>query len=382
MAASRRSFGWVRKLPSGKHQASYTGPDGLRHKAESTFLERGDAETWLRDEEIAIDRGEWTPPSMRPRYAAVQPLTVAEYVSTTIHRRATRARRPIRPSTVALYLKLARLTIDTAPIGAMPLAHVSPEAVERWHTDMGTHSPTQRGNAYQLLRSVMGDAVEDGLIERNPCRIKGAGKPAPKHQGVALTVDQLVGYYAAIRPEQYRPALMIAAWGSLRSGEVRALRRCDVTDDGRVVDVKRTLSRVHVKGEPGVWVIGPPKTEAGKRTIALPEIAAAELRRYLEQWDQQHTDRQRLLWTGGDGGPLHDQVMREAHKRGAQAIGQPTLTVHDLRRTGATLAAQSGATTKEIMRRLGHTTAAVAMLYQVADDVRDAAIARRMDELS
>lgn len=94
-----------------------------------------------------------------------------------------------------------------------------------------------------------------------------------------------------------------------------------------------------------------------------------------------HADRTRLLWTGGDGGPLHDQVMREAHKRGAQAIGKPTLTIHDLRRTGATLAAQSGATTKEIMRRLGHTTAAMAMLYQVADDERDAAVARRMGEL-
>ena len=79
---------------------------------------------------------------------------------------------------------------------------------------------------------------------------------------------------------------------------------------------------------------------------------------------------------------MHDTSLRAAHKRAATAIGRPEMTVHDLRRTGATLAAQSGATTREVMRRLGHTTAAVAMIYQVADNARDAEVARRMGAMS
>lgn len=380
MASHRRPFGSLRKLPSGRHQAQYTGPDGLRHRAESTFLERGDAERWLRAEEILIDRGEWTPPSMRPTYAQADPLTIAEYVGLVIERRAQRSRKPLRPSTVALYLKLARLAI-VPQLGHLPVAHLSPEQVQRWHDNLDADSPTQRGNAYLLLRSVMADAVDEGLIDRNPCRIKGAGKPAPSRTGIALTVDQLVRYLQGVAPERYRPALMIAAWGSLRSGEVRALRRCDVSDDGAVVSVRRSLNRIHVKGEPAVWVIGAPKTAAGIRTVALPEVAAAEVRRYLERWDAANEDQTALLWSARDGGPLNDSTLRDAHKRGAAAIGIPGLTVHDLRRTGATLAAQSGATIKEVMRRLGHTQPQVAMLYQVADDERDAALARRMGEL-
>jgi len=63
-------------------------------------------------------------------------------------------------------------------------------------------------------------------------------------------------------------------------------------------------------------------------------------------------------------------------------IGKPTLTIHDLRRTGATLAGQSGATVKELMHRLGHTLPQVAMIYQVADAQRDAAVASRMSALT
>lgn len=378
----RRAFGSLRRLPSGRHQAQYTGPDGLRHKAESTFLERGDAERWLREEEILIDRGEWTPPAMRPTYQQADPLTVAEYVAMVIERRATRSRKPLRPSTVALYVKLGRLCI-TPHVGHLPLAHLSPERVQRWHDDdMGADSPTQRANAYQLLRSALADAVEEGLLERNPCRIKGAGKPTPKRPGAAFSVDELVAYLQAVSHARFRAALAIAAWGSLRSGEVRALRRCDVSDDGTTVSVSRTLSRVHVKGEPPVWVIGPPKTTAGERVVTLPAIAAAEVAAYLREWDERHRDPKRLLWTARSGDPLHDSTLRGAHRRAAEAVGRPDLTLHDLRRTGATLAAQSGATTKEIMRRLGHTQPQVAMLYQVADDERDAAVARRMGDLS
>nr|WP_300148177.1 tyrosine-type recombinase/integrase [Propionicimonas sp.] len=73
-------------------------------------------------------------------------------------------------------------------------------------------------------------------------------------------------------------------------------------------------------------------------------------------------------------------MLHEAHVKGRTAIGMPDLTVHDLRRTAATLAAQGGATTAELMRLLGHTTAAMAMVYQRATDARDQERARRLDE--
>ena len=36
--------------------------------------------------------------------------------------------------------------------------------------------------AYRLLHAIMNTAVEDGLIRRNPCRIKGAGQEYSQEQ--------------------------------------------------------------------------------------------------------------------------------------------------------------------------------------------------------
>jgi integrase len=58
------------------------------------------------------------------------------------------------------------------------------------------------------------------------------------------------------------------------------------------------------------------------------------------------------------------------------------MRVHDLRHVGATLAAQAGATTKELMSRLGHTTPAMAMRYQIAAQERDVKIAEAMSALA
>ncbi len=62
------------------------------------------------------------------------------------------------------------------------------------------------------------------------------------------------------------------------------------------------------------------------------------------------------------------------------AAGRPDLRVHDLRHTGAVLAAQSGATLAELMARIGHSTPQAAMRYQHAAQGRDAVIAARMSE--
>ncbi len=58
----RRRFGWVRKLPSGRFQASYLGSDGQRRTAPETFERKGDADRWLSVVESEILRGEWSDP--------------------------------------------------------------------------------------------------------------------------------------------------------------------------------------------------------------------------------------------------------------------------------------------------------------------------------
>lgn len=373
---TRRTWGSVHKLPSGRYRARYTGPDGRPHTAPHTFTAKMDAEGWLANEDRLISRGEWTPPKQRARAEEAQALTFGEYAARVLDARARRTKKPLRLTTLDLYRKLLRLAL-LPTFADMPLADIAPEDVVKWHASLPDR-PTQNANAYLLLKSIMVDAEDEELIARNPCRLKGAGKPEPARTAEALTVTELTAYLEAV-PERYRVALMLAGWCGLRSGEVRALRRRDLDLRQGVVNVERTVSRVTDDEGGHRWHIGPPKTRAGVRTVAIPPHLLDVLAEWLAAQPVRGKDG--LLFPADDGAtPLHDTVLRDAHKHGATAIGRPTLTVHDLRRTAATLSAQAGATTKELMRLLGHTTVDVAMKYQVPDDERDMERARRVSE--
>ena len=371
----RRSFGYIRKLPSGAYQASYVGPDLVRHPAPQTFTRKAFAERWLLDEKDLTARDDWMPPELRSQRRANP--TLDAWFEQVLKLRATRTRKPLAPTTVDLYRKDWRLRVSSE-LGTIQVTKLTPSRITSWWSGLDPSTPAQNARAYALLRSVMRDAVDDELIERNPCRLKSAGKPAPAHTGEAITVPELFTYLEAI-PESRRLPLMIAALCGLRSGEVRGLRRRDVDLKAGVLHVEQAVSRVRTDNHHWQWRVAPPKTSAGIRTVALPGPVMDALRTWLHEAPV--TGRDGLLFPSRDGrSPMGDTTLRDAHKRGRDAINRPTLTIHDLRRTAATLAAQGGATTKELMRLLGHTTVQVAMLYQVADEERDRARARRLTE--
>jgi integrase len=90
--------------------------------------------------------------------------------------------------------------------------------------------------------------------------------------------------------------------------------------------------------------------------------------------------RDALLFTAASGGYLAPSALYDFYYPARQAAGRPDLRFHDLRHTGATLAAATGATIAELMHRLGHSTASAAMRYQHATADRDAAIAAALSE--
>lgn len=362
-AKVKRGFGEVGQLPSGRYRARYTGPDGSRHSAPITFVARIDAEGWLVDQERMISRGEWEPPARQVREVHEAPLLLGEYAATVV------ARRRIRPGTAALYAKLLRLTILPA-FAKRPLGEITAAEVSTWYAGMrGT--PTQQANAYGLLKSIFKEAVEERLVEVSPCRVKAGTQKERAREIEVLTVDQLNRYLAAV-PEARRVPLLLAGWCGLRSGEVRGLRVRDLDLDLGVVHVRQAV--VRLKGQ---LLIGPPKTGAGVRSVSIPPHLLPALRQWAAR--QPVREREALLFPAGDGhSPLNDSVLRVAHNKGKAAIGMPGLTIHGLRHTSATLAAQLGATLAELQARIGHSTPNMAMRYQHVAAERDAQLAARM----
>jgi integrase len=169
--------------------------------------------------------------------------------------------------------------------------------------------------------------------------------------------------------------ILLATFGSLRWGEAIALRRCDL--DLSVPAV--TLRRQYVELT-GALVLGPPKSRAGLRTVALPAILLADVRDHLAAYVE--PDDAALLFTGPRGGVLRRGNFRKGSgwSDAANALGIPGLHFHDLRHTGNTFAAQAGLSLADLKARMGHDSVRAAMIYQHASSEADQEVARALDE--
>jgi integrase len=79
---------------------------------------------------------------------------------------------------------------------------------------------------------------------------------------------------------------------------------------------------------------------------------------------------------------MRGDAVRQAFSRARDRAGMEGFTFHDLRHTGQTLAAAAGATLKDLIKRLGHSSTAAATRYLHAVDGRDAEIASALSELA
>jgi integrase len=234
-------------------------------------------------------------------------------------------------------------------------------------------SASTRAKAYRLLSRILGAAVEAGYLLRNPCTVKGAGQERAPEMRFA-TVAQVAALAEAISP-RYRALVLVAAYGGLRWGELAGLRvrRVDLLH-GRVT-VAEQVAEVN-----GRLIPGPPKTEAGRRTVTLPAAAAVALAEHLTEYAEPGPDG--LVFPAPEGGYLRrSNFNRRSWRPATQAAGVKGLRFHDLRHSAATLALAAGANTRELMERMGHTSPAVALRYQHVMAGRDQAIAAALDEL-
>jgi integrase len=225
-----------------------------------------------------------------------------------------------------------------------------------------------------LLRSLLSVAVADSVIAANPCRLRSAGTPKPGRLSRSLSVQEVQALAQAV-PSRYGVLVLVLAFGGLRFGEATALRRHSVSADGSTVTVEASVRYLG-----GRWLVGPPKTDAGIRTVALPSFVATALLAHLST--RVPPDDQALVFGTASGRFLSGANFGKTFRRAVEACGLPPVRIHELRHTGATLAAAAGASTAELMHRLGHASPAAALVYQHAAAHRDVAIARALDDLA
>jgi integrase len=184
---------------------------------------------------------------------------------------------------------------------------------------------------------------------------------------------QVASLVEAITP-RYRAAVLLAAWCGFRRGEIISIHRDDVDLAAGMVTIRRNRVELLATGQA---FDGDPKTDAGRRTVSVPPHVLRVLRDHMERY----AGRERAF-VGRDGNPMRGDAIRQAFTRARAKVGMEQFTLHDMRHTGQTLAAATGATLKDLMKRLGHSSPAAANRYLHAVEGRDAEIAAALSELA
>jgi integrase len=170
--------------------------------------------------------------------------------------------------------------------------------------------------------------------------------------------------------------VLLAAFGSLRWGELAALRRCDVDVEQGTVRVERSLTELAGGG----YLFGPPKSTAGKRVVVVPAVIRPVLAHHLATFTASQADA--LVFTSSTGVLLRDGNFRRRVWRPALVkAGLSETHFHDLRHTGNTLTATAGASLRELMDRMGHSSPRAALIYLHGSDARQRAIADGLNRL-
>ncbi len=414
-----RRFGNVRKLPSSRYQVRYPGPDGRLRSHPQTFDRKGDAERALSLIEAQILASEWTDPQRGK-------AKLGDYARDWITQRPG-----LRVRTVDFYRWLLAKHIDPY-LGDIPIGKLSTQTIREWRSGLLARgvSATMTAKAYRLLRAVLMTAVEeDKILPRNPCRVRGAGtEQAPERPVLTVAqvfelaelagrrpignVRQLAGGGYRLRfqrhgqmhtaPEVYlsRPdaeralwamtldgradcnqdrrysaLVLLATFGSLRWGEATALRRCDIDLDAATVRVRIA----YVERSTGEIILGPPKSKAGRRIVGIPQVIMPDLRHHLAVFVKAGPSA--LAFPGTKGGPLRRGNFNKLSgwPQAVAAIGAPGLHFHDLRHTGNSFAAASGAGLRDLMVRMGHDSERAALIYQHEARGADTTITNAID---
>ena len=268
--------------------------------------------------------------------------------------------------------------------GRLPLQQLSPAHINAFYAKLLTEgkksrATTEKGKAKEVgkplapatvrrihatLHRALRDAVRWNLIGRNPA---DAADP-PRAVGCAgaqvnvWSITDLKKFLARERHSRLYPLWVLLLTTGMRRGEAMGLRWQDLNLDAGTLAIRQT--RVQLGYEA---VISTPKTQKGRRLVALDPATTAVL---ADLWDRSEEEATRegrrleasdVVFTNEEGAPLHPERATRFFRQAAQRAGVPVIRLHDLRHTHATLALSAGVHPKVVSERLGHANIGITL---------------------
>lgn len=348
---------------------------GRSVRGKAGFKTKGAALHWQRHTLVDVEKGDWVAPERKR-------VTFGTFADEWLESAK------LRPSTRTLYGYI--LGHDLAGWRDVPLGQITSASVRKWRRELETRkSSTKSGTlsdatvqkAYRLLKRVLNVAVEDGHLRANPCRERFEDK----QQKMYCPTAEEVRAVADAMPKEYRALVLLVGFGGLRWGEAVAVRRRSVDVGNGCVEVCEQAvemmdGRMHVSDYL--------KSAAGRRTVYLPQFVMDALTIQLAAHAEPGPEGLVFLAPRPIGKKTktdRTRYLRRSNFRRRQCLpalakaGVPHFRFHDLRHGAATLLAQQGATTAELMSQIGHSTPRAALRYQHAQPERMKALAAALD---
>jgi len=292
-------------------------------------------------------------------YVEPSKATVADFMRARIGQ--WEAAGDISPRTAQRYRQLVEHQI--APhLGTKVLRKLRPLDIEAWHTALRDSVAARTiGHAHRVLSKALRDAAKNDLVARNVCK----EQPAPKVEGgERAIVRDIPALVVALQGWRHSTVAMIALFGGLRLGEALALRWSNVDLDRKIVQVREALEQTKALG----IRFKPPKSKAGRRDVAMPDILVEALREHRKaqlelrlQLGIGKLPDDALLFAGIEGRPLSPIDVSCAWGRFATSISMPEITFHALRHTHASQLIDAGVDIATISKRLGHATPGITL---------------------
>jgi integrase len=360
VARSRRTWGAVRKLPSGRYQARYLDGDSRQMlPAPQTFATKRAADVWLAKKRTELDAG-----TAINEKTGNQPLS--QWWPTY-----WRSVQSNKQRTKVGYEAAWRLRVEPR-FGSSPVRRIKPAHIDEWVADMVEHgvSASKVIETLGVMKRVLDLAVRDAAIAVNPCSLRASRLPKrPTTDRPVLSPGEVQALARAMPHPSDRVLVKVLAYAGLRIGEALALRWIDVDLDRKTLTVRES-----VEDTTGKVIVGPTKTYA-TRTVTLPNALVADLEDGLERSSF-------LMFPNRLGGyRRYRNWRRDQWDKACAASGVKALP-HDLRATCASLLIDSGASPKDVQQHLGHEDVNTTLrLYARVRPGRSADLATRLDAL-
>jgi integrase len=351
---SKRQFGTIRKLPSGRWQARYPDGSGRKMPADRTFPTKADAARFLASVQTDMGRGQF----LDPREGRI---TLAQWSEEWL------ALPGKRPASIARDRQ--GLEVFLPDLGVFPLSAITPKHVQAAVNARAKEAaPSTLARDFSALRAVLNAAVDADRIARSPARkialptVRTAERATVTPEGLSELAEALPGHYRAL--------VLTGAVLGLRWGEAIGLRVCDIDFPRRSVTVAGTVKELagHLTVEPDA------KTAQSLRSLVAPAFLIDELALHLALYrGSPEADSEALVFVGPKGGILRrrfvERILRPTAERiRAEAIAggrvppvPEGLTFHALRHVAVTAMADAGVPYNVTQRRAGHSTARMTM---------------------